>query len=195
MQTREETVPGFTLVETMVAGTILLSMSLVAMLWLNGASDLWWMTTTQSDIRTNTQHALNRVVSELRSATRTAAASPPNAAIPARPGNTTMTFYLPADLDPLDGNTTIVDAIGNIEWNLNNPIRYTYLPATRQLVRTEGAQQSILSNDVSSVAFEDSAIDPALMANEIRVALTLQKRTPQRRSVQATVTEIVKLRN
>ena len=183
---------GFTLVETMVAGTLLVSLSLIATLWLTGVSDLWWTTTTQSDVRTATQQALSRMLSELRSATRTAAGSPPNAVIPAAPGNTTLTFYLPADVD---GNGLIIDALGNTEWNVATPVQYAYVPAQRRLVRTQAGQQVVLATDVTAVAFEDASLNPALYQNEVKITLTLQRVTPQRRTVSATAAEIVKLRN
>lgn len=183
---------GFTLVETMVAGTLLVSLSLIATLWLTGVSDLWWTTTTQSDVRSTTQQALSRMVSELRSATRTAAGSPPNAVIPAAPGNTTLTFYLPADLD---NNGLIIDALGNTEWNAATPVQYAYVPAQRRLIRTQAGQQVILATDVTAVAFEDASLNPTLYPNEVKITLTLQRLTPQRRTVSATAAEIVKLRN
>jgi len=186
---------GFTLIETLVVGTIFISMSLIATLWLTGVSDLWWTTTTQAEMRTASQLAINRLLDELRSGTRTAAGSPPNAVIPAAPNNTTVTFYLPADLDPLDGNTTIVDSIGNIEWANLAPIQYVFDVPSRQLRRVQGGNTIVLANDVQSVTFEDALINAALSQNEMRITLTLQRPTPQGRTISATTVEIVKLRN
>ena len=176
----------------MVAGGILVSMSLIAMLWLTGVSDLWWTTGTQSEVRIRSQQAVNRIVSELRSATRTAPASPPNAVIPAAPGNTTMTFYLPKDIDL---NGLIIDANGNTEWDVGAPVQYTYAPAQRQLLRTQNGQQTVMASDVSAAAFDDRTTLAALGANEVRVSLTVQRTTPQGRTVLASSSEIVKLRN
>jgi hypothetical protein len=113
-----------------------------------------------------------------------------------------MTFYLPADLDAGDGNTTIVDAIGNIEWNNANPVNFTYDAAARQLQRIQGGNTVILANDVDSVLFEDLTTQTAqgivpttLYNNEIKITLTLRRTTPQGRPVAATAIEIVKLRN
>lgn len=183
---------GFTLVETMVAGSLLVSISLAATLWLNGTVELWWTVHTQSDVRVTAQQVMNRMLAELRSATRTGTGSPPNAAIPAAPGNTTMTFYLPTDLD---GSGTIVDALGNTEWDTLNAIQYVYVPAQRQLVRNLGVATTILANDVQAVTFEDRTIDTALNQREVRIRLTVQKTTPRGQIVSATAVEIVKLRN
>ena len=183
---------GFTLVETVVTGTILLSMSLVVTLWLRGALDVSSVSMTQSEMRVSAQQAMNRIVFELMSGSRTAPASPPNATIPAAPGNITMTFYLPTDLD---GNGTIIDATGNTEWDLVNAIQYVYVPAQRQLQRVQGGNQVVLANDVQAVTFEDVNIDPTLSINEVKTTMTVQRTTPQGRTVSATVVEIVKLRN
>ena len=183
---------GFTLVETMVAGGLLVSISLMAVLWLTGLSDLWWTSTTQSNVRMVSQMAVNRMVSELRSGTRTTgAASPPWAAIPAAPNNTSVTFYLPADVD---GDGLIINATGDTEWNAA-PVQYVYVPAQRQLLRIQGASQIVLANDVTAATFQDRTMDATLSSNEIRVSLTLQRTTPQQRPVAATSVEIVKLRN
>ena len=183
---------GFTLVETMVAGTIMLSMSLIAALWLTGMSDLWWTTTVQSQLRTESQQVMNRLLTELRSATRTALGSPPNAAIPAVPNNTSMTFYLPRDLD---NNGTIIDINGNTVWDVANDVQYVYDAGQRQLLRVQAGNTVVLARDVNAVTFEHSGINPALRPNEVKITLTVQKMTPQRRTVAATAVEIVKLRN
>lgn len=183
---------GFTLVETMVAGGIFVSMSLIAVLWLTGTSDLWWTATTQNHIRSNAQQSLSRMVVELRSATRAAAGSPPNAVIPATPGNTTMTFYLPTDAD---NNGTIIDAIGNIEWDMANSIQYVYVPASRQIQRIRNGQTIILANDVTAVAFDALNTDATLLPNDVRIAMTMQKTTPRGRPVFAASTVVVRLRN
>lgn len=183
---------GFTLVETMVGSSLLVSIGLVAMLWLDGTVNLWWTTNTQSDVRVTAQQVMNRMLAELRSATRTGTGSPPNAAIPAAPGNTTMTFYLPTDMD---GSGTIVDALGNTEWDTANAVGYVYVPAQRQLARIRGAATTVLANDVQAVTFEDRTIDTALNQREVRIRLTVQKTTPRGQIVSATAVEIVKLRN
>lgn len=177
----------------MVAGGILVSMSLIAMLWLTGLSDLYWTSTTQSDVRMLSQMSVNRMLNELRSGTRTSGTvSPPRAAIPAAPNNTSVTFYLPVDVD---GDGLIINATGDTEWNVNTPVQFVYVPAQRQLVRVQGAAQTVLANDVLAATFQDQTMDATLSNNEIRVSLTVQRITPQRRPVSATSVEIVKLRN
>lgn len=183
---------GFTLVETMVVSAILVSMSLIITLWLNGVSDLWWTTSVQSQMRTFAQQGVNRVIAEIRTGTRTGAASPPNAVIPAAPDNTSITFYVPADLD---ANGTVIDAFGNIEWNTAEPVTIAFNAAERRLERTQDGATIILTNDVQACTFEDMTINAALNPNEVRINLTLQRTTPLRRVLTANAAEVVKLRN
>ena len=76
-----------------------------------------------------------------------------------------------------------------------NAIQYVYVPAQLQLQRVQGANQVVLANDVQAVTFEDVTIDPTLSINEVKITMTMQRTTPQGRTVSATVVEIVKLRN
>jgi len=183
---------GFTLVETIVAGGLLVSMSLIAMLWLTGTSTLWWTSTTQAQVRSDMQQSMSRMTAELRSATRSAAGSPPNAVIPAAPGNTTITFYLPTDAD---ANGTIIDALGNIEWDVANPIQYNYVAASQQVQRVQAGQTIILANSVTSATFDALNTNATLLPNEVRITMTMQKPTPQGRTVSSTSIVTVKLRN
>jgi prepilin-type N-terminal cleavage/methylation domain-containing protein len=192
MMTKTRARSGFTLVETMVVTTILVSISLITTLWLNGISDLWWTTSVQSQLRTFAQQGVSRAVAELRTGTRTGAGSPPNATIPASPNNTSITFYVPTDND---ANGTIIDAFGNIEWNTVNAVVISYNAGTRQLQRTQNGATTILANDVEAVTFEDVTINNTLNNNEVRINMTLQRTTPQRRVLTANAVEVVKLRN
>ena len=189
---RLRTRAGFTLVETMVTGGLLLSTSLIITLWMNGASELWWVTATQSDVRMKAQQGVQRISDELRSGTRTAPASPPNAVIPAAPNNTQVTFYLPADLD---ANGTVVDAIGQTEWGVLSPIVYAYDANTRRILRTQNGTTTQIVQDVQAATFEDRTINNTLNTDEIRITITVQRLTPQRRSLQSTTVETVQLRN
>ena len=193
---------GFTFVEMMVAGTILVSITTMAALWLTGVSELWSVSTAQSDVRLRAQETVSRVLDELRSATLTAGGSPPNATIPGSPNNISVTFYLPA-ANP-NFNNLMLDANGNTNWNPYDaggnilppvPIQYAYVAAQGQLVRTVGGQSQVIARDVSGVVFKNRAIDGTLNSNEIQITLTLQRTAAKGRVVSAAATEIVKLRN
>ena len=183
---------GFTLVEVMVAGTILSAVGLLVGLWLAGVSSLWWTSTTKSQASTTVQQALSRMTSELTLATRTGSPTAPGISIPAAPNNTSLTFYLPIDLD---GDGTIIDANGNTEWDTAHPIQYTYDAPSRQLRRVKGGQAVILATNVTGVRFDDVTTDATLLANEVTITLTLQPTIPQGHITPSTSTETVKLRN
>ncbi|MBI3320947.1 MAG: hypothetical protein HYZ91_01615 [Candidatus Omnitrophica bacterium] len=177
---------GFTLVETLIVGSLLMSISVVLAVWLTGVSDLWWTSSTFSHSQTSVQLAVSRVVAELRSATSSGVSSPPNILIAA--GNASMTFYLPA--------AGVVDANGNLVWDVANPIQYVYVPAQQQLQRLQGGQTVVLATQVTAIRFDDITTDVSLSANELRVQLTQQMTTPGGRTLPAvTVNEIVRLRN
>lgn len=184
---------GFTFVETLIAGGILVVLASMATLWATGGINLWWTTNTQTDIRMTAQQAIARMASELQNGTRIATAVPsPNIVIPPAPNNTSVTFYLPTDID---GNGLIVDATGNIEWDMLNPIQYVYDPGTRRILRLGGGQTVVMAHDVQSVQIDDQSTDASLSLNEARLSVVFQTTTPQQRTVSATSTSVLKLRN
>jgi prepilin-type N-terminal cleavage/methylation domain-containing protein len=188
---------GFTLIETMVAGTIFASVALITVAWMTGTQRLWSVSSTQSQLQTDAQLALQRMAAELRGATRTEAGSPPNATIPASPNNTSITFFLAQD--DIDGsedfNETIVDENGNTEWNNATSIQYVRDAASQQLWRVSGGATTVLANNVTAVTFVDTTINNALFADEVQMTLTLARQALDGRTVTVTATERVKLRN
>ena len=183
---------GFTIVETLVVSGLLGSIALIAAVSIAGTSDLWATASTQNQVRTVAQLATRRMVDELRNATRAAAGSPPNLAIPALPNNTGITFYVPRDLD---GDGLITDANGLTEWDNANPIQYTRNVAQQQLIRTRAGVQQVLANGVTDVRFDDITMDGTLGSNELRVRVTIQAPTSNRRTLTSASNEIVRLRN
>ncbi|MCM8824039.1 MAG: hypothetical protein NC822_05125 [Candidatus Omnitrophica bacterium] len=130
---------------------------------------------------------------ELEKTTRTSPDIPsPNLSIPSKPNNNSVDFYLPIDID---GNGLIIDALGNTEWDKSNKIQYQYVPGLKQLRRLEKGNQYVIANNVVSIEFEDNSINPVLYNNELKIILTLEKVTPQNRTVSVNLTSIVKLRN
>ncbi len=194
MTRRHPTAQGFTLVETMVAGSLFVSVSLMVIVWLMGVSNLWYTATTQSFARANALQAMTRMTAELHSATRTNAPASPAESITTTtvPPNSTITFFLPTDTD---GNGLIIDVNGNTEWDVANPVQYVFDSASQQLRRLQGGQTVILANNVTNVRFDDSTTDATLSSNQVKINLTLQMTTPDGRVLAGTSTEIVKLRN
>ncbi len=184
---------GLTLVEFIVASALMGVTGMMLLTFLMRHTDFLETTVSQGDVRTRAQIAIDAIARELRHTTRAAAGSPPNLTIPAAPNNTRVTFYVMADQN---GDGHIVDpATGDREWDTANAIQYQYVPAARQLQRVSGATTRVVASGVASAVFEDRDIDGTLAANEVRILLTLDAVTPQRRTVSTTASAIVKLRN
>jgi len=182
---------AFTLMEILLAMAIAVPMILGIFLVMSQGMDLWEIQVSRSELQTTGQRAMMAMVRELQNATRTAAASPPNAVIPAQPNNTRVRFYLPSDIDT---NGFIVTDAGVTEWGAV-PVDYVFDQAGRQLQRTQGATTTIMSPYVAAVTFEDITMRPALAVNQIRISLLLQKTTSHQRVITETMVGQVKLRN
>ena len=181
---------GFTIVEVMVAFGIIAVGGVVLMTFLLQETDFFQTSTVQHDVRTQAQLAINAVAKELRLATRKAAGSPPNITI--GPGNSSLTLYLPTDVNN-DGR--IIDVLGNIEWDAANPVSYQYDAGQKQLLRVAGAATRVVASNISSMSFKDQVADGSLKSNEVKVQLTVQQSTPRQRNLVSTAMTIVRLRN
>ncbi len=192
MARRRNQQTGLTLTELLVAGGVVAIGSFIMLSFLLNQINFLEVSGASTEVRSWTQLAVNTVRQEVRHATRTAAGSPPNISIPAAPNNTNVTFYVATDQD---GNGTITDAAGTIEWDVANPIQYLYVPASRQLVRIAGGLTRVVANNVTEARFEDQTMDASLQNDELKVRLTLESTTPHQRTVSATTTTIITLRN
>ncbi len=187
---------GFTLVEIVVAlGIFIVISAMTASFFIQGAG-LWSVIIDQSDLRSVARNAMNYMTQELQKATRTTSGTPsPNLSVPAAPDNNAISFYLPKDSDD-DGNELIIDDVGITEWDTDTLIQYQYASGSKQLRRLEnGDNITIVANNVALIEFEDNSIDSGLYDNELRIILTLERLTPQQRTVSTTLTSLLKLRN
>lgn len=184
---------GISLVEVLVVAVIFSIMGSVLINAYIQGTRMWNLIATNSDLRIVAHLAMNNMVNELRRTTRTSTGNPsPNLVIPSKPNNNSVDFYLPKDLDD---NGLIIDGLGNTEWETNNKIQYQYIPGQKRLRRLEKGQQLIIANDVELIEFEDASITPSLYNDELKIALTLSRNTRDGRTVTASVSSIVKLRN
>jgi type II secretory pathway component PulJ len=184
---------GLTLLEVLVSTAILAAaVAMIYGIYATG-SELWETKRDQADLQATARRALDEMAKELRQATRTSAQGPsPNLVITAPPDNTQIDFYLPRDID---GNGSLVDAAGNIEWDTGNLITYYLDPATRTVKCTEGAQERIVAHDVSDLKFIDHNIEAPLYLTELRITLTLSRVTPRQRTLTITLSSTIRLRN
>lgn len=183
---------GLTFLEFLVVSSLLTVISGAMMDFVSRHVELQVLSQAQGELRTTGHIAVDQMVAELRHATRAAAGNPPNASIPPEPGNTSLTFYLPADVD---GNGLIIDAAGDIEWVAATPIQYQYDAGARRLLRTAGGETRVLANEVAQAVFTDRTIDGALNLDEIGLQVTLQRTASSGRAISTTISAVVKLRN
>jgi len=184
---------GFTLIEIMIA--VAITAVAVGMIYGMYASsqEAWDIKAEQADMQAQGRRALREMVDELRKTTRTSTQTPsPNLVIPSTPNNRQVDFYLPVDID---GDGTITDSNGDVEWDTSNKIRYQYVPGQKLLRRLEGGAQRTIALAVSDIRFTDQGIDPTLYRDELVIDLTLTKTTKRQRNLTMTFRGVVKLRN
>lgn len=156
-------------------------------------TDIWQVNVEKTDLEARARIAMDLMSSELKSATRTSSLNPsPNLVIPSQPNNNDIHFHLPADND---GNGLLTDASGRIEWDMNNSVKYQYVPGQKELRRLEKGAFTVIARDVLEVRFIDASIDSMMALAELRIILTMQDTTRLGRSVSYTVNANVRLRN
>ena len=84
---------GFTLVEVLIATFIFLILSTIMLLFFMQGSNTSLMVSSQSDLRSIGRNALDYMTQEMRST------SVSNVIIPAAPNNTSITFFIPKDIN------------------------------------------------------------------------------------------------
>lgn len=183
---------GFTLTELMIVMGIVSVVGSIILQMLLHMTDFWELSTAQTNLGSAAQTTMNTMTRDLLNATRKAAGTPPNIVIPAPPGNTSIQFYLPADLD---GNGFIIDNAGNIEWDMLTPLQFQYVAAARELRQVVGVSSRVLATDVDSVMFDDQSTDATLYADEVRIRITMRRTTPRGRTVTTSSNTVMKLRN
>lgn len=172
---------GFSIVEllfvvaifTIICGAIFASLSSGNLLWDTGS--------TQARLEQEVRKGIDRMYKELKQS------APSKVTIGA--GNTSVAFYVPTDTDN-DGD--IIDDSGQVEWGANS---ITYLRGgtnNAQLIRREGATDTVLANDISALTFTGT---PAVNPTVVVISVTAQKTTLAQRSLTSTLAAEVQLRN
>ena len=187
---------GWTLIEAVLAAAMLLVVLGGILAFLSLQTDFWELATTQTDSRSEVERTMGVMVNELRLARRVTAGIPPNITIPAAPGNTMITFFVPTDTDAPPANG-VLDANGDVQWNTDaaHAIQFTHDAPSQQLRRIQGGVTRVLATQVTSATFSDQAIDGTLASNEVRIAVTTQYTTARQRPVAMSATTVVRLRN
>ena len=170
---------GFTLVETFVSTVILIMLFLAVFQLMDVGRGSWFTGDTVVELRQEIMKAIMKMDFELKK-TRPAQISLGSGA-----SSSSLTFKIPQDNN---GDGTILDASGNIEWS--NNITYA-LNGTNQITRTVSGVTSIIANDVISLQFTR----PASPVDILQIDIIARKTSVIRRQVQDTGQIIIKMRN
>ena len=167
---------ALTLVEMLVATVIMTIIIAALFIAMNAGQRAWFGGDTSVELRAQTIGAITVMDKEL-SETRP---SRTNLNIGGQ-GNT-VTFSIPHDNN---GDGSVVDAAGNIEWSPN----ITYSFNANQIIRTSGGVIRVLAVGITSLRFTRT------QDKIMQVDITAQRTTHDGRILQDTEQAIIKMRN
>lgn len=169
---------GFTLVEIMVTSVVLAILIVSLFLVLSIGQRSWLSADVSIQLRQEIARGIINMGQELKES------SPAKINLTLNSSSNSITFKIPNDNN---GDGSVVDASGNIEWSQN--ITYS-LNASSQVIRAvSGGATTILANNITSLQF-------TRIQNEvIRINITASKTSNIGKLVQDTGQIIVKLRN
>ncbi|MCX5696865.1 MAG: prepilin-type N-terminal cleavage/methylation domain-containing protein [Candidatus Omnitrophica bacterium] len=170
---------GFTLVEILVAVSIFLILIFSVFAAMGVGTRAGFSGDTSVEVRQEIIKAFMTMEKELK-VTR-----PSQIDLRSGTTNTTLTFKLPQDNN---GDGTILDAGGNVEWSGN--ITYA-LNNANQITRTAAGVTRILSHDIMSLLFTRTATSVDLL----QIDITAQKVSAARRTIQDSGQITIRMRN
>jgi len=170
---------GFTLIEVMVGVVILLLLILAAFAVMDVGRGAWFTGDVSVALRQEVIKAFARMERELNG-TR-----PAQISLRIGTSSPSLTFEIPQDIN---GDGTILDAQGNVEWSGN--IVYA-LNGSNQITRTASGKTSVLANNIVNLQFSR----PASPVNLLQIDITAQKVSSTGRTVQDAGQIIIKMRN
>jgi len=197
---------GFTLMEIIVAVGIFSILGTITILFFTQCTSSWRRLTIESDLRSTCRNDILYMTRELGKAA--------NILIPPAPNNNSITFNLPCDnasigiccqvppairtftdvIDPDYPHYPLVNPNRNTQWDTCNAIQYSI--SNHQLQRlVNNILSHTISEDVTSVTFEDSSINHGLNIDEIKITLTLTRPMLAGHTLTVTLIGIVNLRN
>lgn len=170
---------GFTLLEILVAVSIftLLILAIFGIMDLGRAS--WFTGSAAVEVHQEIIKPFMTMEKELRKT------SPGQVSLTSGTSGSSFTFKIPQDIN---GDGTVLDASGNIEWSAN--ITYA-LNSSNQITRTASGAASVLANNISSLQFTR----PASSVDIIQIDITARKTSVTGRQFQETGQIIIKMRN
>jgi len=170
---------SFTLIELMISCAILTILIFALFQAMDTGRNLWFSGDVSMQLRQEIIKTFARMERELKT-TR-----PAQINLTIGTSGPTLTFKIPQDVN---GDGTILDAYGNIEWSPN--ITYT-LNGANQITRTDSIRAAVIANNVTSLRFSR----PISLANILQIDITVNKTTLNGRQLQDSGQLIIKMRN
>jgi type II secretory pathway pseudopilin PulG len=189
---------GLTIIEVMIATGISVLLLAAVMMSSMQMQAMFYTTDVTSNLQTQGRLALNRLAADLRRTDAQDIITPQAHQISITQnspvgGTDTITYQLPQDTSPIDGEPDI-DANGNIIWS-GTDIMVRVDTSERRVVRSEAGVATSLASNVEKINFIDHSIDGSILLDNLKITLELSKVTPAGRTVTVESTMIVDLRN
>ena len=170
---------GFTLLEMLVAVAIFLIAILALFAIMDMGRSSWFTGDTSAQLRQEVIRALTVMEKEIKE-TR-----PAQVSLTAGANSASLKFKIPHDND---GNGTVLDASGNIEWSAE--ITYA-LNGAGEITRTSSGTTTILAHNIVNLQF----VRPLSPVNILQIDIAARKSTVMGKVMQDLDRAIVKMRN
>ena len=180
---------GFSLLELFIAISLFIVMMGALFLVISPSIDSFQLSTAQLDLESEVRRALDTMTSELMQTRISKINEGPVGAD--NINYNVIRFAIPFDIDN-DGD--ILDNNLAIEWSDQNPANWTvrYSRVGTQIIRTAGdGLNPVLANNITSLTFRRPSYNP----NTIEIGISAQKSTSKNRSVQVSLSSLIKMRN
>lgn len=180
---------GFSVLELFIAITLFIVIMGALFLVISPSIDSFQLSSAQLDLESEVRRAIDTMTSELMQ-TRIAKITegPVNAD---NINYNAIRFAVPYDIDT-DGD--IINDNQVMEWSDASPANWTvrYSLVGSQIIRSAGdGLNPVLANNISSLTFRRPSYNP----NTIEINISAQKSTSKNRSVQVSLSSLIKMRN
>jgi len=169
---------GFSLIELIFAVSIFLIMILAIFAVMDVGRGAWFTADVTVELRQEIIKAFTTMEKELKE-TR-----PAEISVAIDSSSASLTFKIPQDID---GDGTILNSAGNIEWSNN----VTYALSGNSITRTSGGAPMVLANNIVSLQFSR----PESPVNLLQIDIAAQKKAVNARMMSDTGQITVKMRN
>jgi prepilin-type N-terminal cleavage/methylation domain-containing protein len=169
---------GFTLTETLVAILIMTIIFGGVLMTMTVGQRSFFTGNVETDLREQITRAVMAMDSEISQT------KPTRTDLDIGETGNSITFSVPNDID---GDGTVVDSMGSIEWSAVN-ITYS-LNASNQIIRTSAGASRVIANNIISLQFQRT------QDKLIQVDITAQDTSNLGRLIQDTEQAVIKMRN